>query len=149
MLAEMTDEFDYYQVLQVDSRAEKDVIDVAYRRLAFKYHPDLSPLPDASERMKRINTAYEVLSDPVKRAAYDKSRGANASTERPPTASGRLRFSNKVWRILLIVVGVIILAFIASRIGPAVALTISRILIPIVVISLLIWLFLTFVKRGR
>ena len=149
MLAEMTDEFDYYQVLQVDSRAEKDVIDVAYRRLAFKYHPDLSNLPDATERMKRINTAYEVLSDPVKRAAYDKSRGANASTERPSNASGNLKVSNKVWRILLIVVGVIILAFIASRIGPAVALMISRILIPIVVISLLIWLFLTFVKRGR
>ena len=61
-----------YQVLQIDPAAEQDVIEVVYRRLARKYHLDVSTVPDAAERMKEINSAYEVLHDPSRRASYDR-----------------------------------------------------------------------------
>lgn len=67
----MNQEPDYYAILQVDPRAEKEVIQAVYRRLAAKYHPDVDPSPGASERMKQLNAAYEILSDPEKRKAYD------------------------------------------------------------------------------
>jgi hypothetical protein len=61
---------DYYRILQVDPEADPDVVDAAYKRLARKYHPDLNPEPDANQRMKDINCAYETLGDPEKRAEY-------------------------------------------------------------------------------
>lgn len=72
----MKPESDYYAILQVDSQAEQDVIQAAYRRLAAKYHPDVDPSPGASERMKLLNAAYEILSNPEKRKAYDLYRAA-------------------------------------------------------------------------
>ncbi|MEK6245258.1 MAG: DnaJ C-terminal domain-containing protein [Pseudomonadota bacterium] len=62
---------DYYQALGVARDAPADVIKKAYRKLARKYHPDVSKEPDAEKRMKAVNEAHEVLSDPEKRAAYD------------------------------------------------------------------------------
>ncbi len=70
----MKAESDYYTILQVDPSAEHEVIQAAYRRLAAKYHPDIDPSPEATERMKLLNAAYEVLSDPVKRMEHDMSR---------------------------------------------------------------------------
>ncbi len=70
----MKSEPDYYTILQVDPRAEPEVIQAAYRRLAAKHHPDVDPSPEAMERMKLLNAAYEVLSDPVKRREHDMSR---------------------------------------------------------------------------
>ncbi len=66
---------DYYAILQVSAHAEREVIDAAYRRLARKYHPDVDPGPDAADRMRDLNEAYEVLSDPGKRREYDRARG--------------------------------------------------------------------------
>lgn len=65
---------DPYKVLQVDPEAEHEVIEAAYRRLARKYHPDVSREPDAHEKMIAINKAWEQLRDPVKRAAVDRAR---------------------------------------------------------------------------
>jgi curved DNA-binding protein len=65
---------DYYHTLQVSLDAEREVIDAAYRRLARKYHPDVYTEPDAAERMRELNEAYEVLGDPRKRAEYDRAR---------------------------------------------------------------------------
>ena len=62
---------DYYKVIGVARDATADEIRKAYRKLARKYHPDVSKEPDADERMKEINEAYAVLSDTEKRAAYD------------------------------------------------------------------------------
>lgn len=81
---------DYYSILQVAPTAEKEIIEAAYKRLALKYHPDHNSSPDATERMKAINQAFEVLSDPVKRAQYDFFRNrreeaaAASETSAPP-----------------------------------------------------------------
>jgi curved DNA-binding protein len=62
---------DYYATLGVKRDATADEIKKSFRKLARKYHPDISKEPDAERRMKEINEANEVLSDPEKRAAYD------------------------------------------------------------------------------
>jgi curved DNA-binding protein len=63
---------DYYRTLGVGREASADEVKRAYRKLARKFHPDVSKEPDAAERMKEVNEAYAVLSDPEKRAAYDR-----------------------------------------------------------------------------
>ena len=63
---------DYYQILGVDRKADPKDIKKAFRRLAREYHPDVRPGDkQAEDRFKEINEAYEVLSDPQKRAKYD------------------------------------------------------------------------------
>jgi curved DNA-binding protein len=62
---------DYYETLGVPRTATQDDVKKAYRKLARKYHPDVSKLADAEVRFKEINEANEVLKDPEKRAAYD------------------------------------------------------------------------------
>ncbi len=63
---------DYYEILGVDRNASKDDLKKAFRGLARQYHPDVSEAPDAEERFKEINEAYQILSDDNQRAAYDR-----------------------------------------------------------------------------
>jgi curved DNA-binding protein CbpA len=84
----------FYEVLQVSRNADPETIKAAYKSLVQRYHPDKNPgNPDAEKRLKIINRAYEVLSDPVKRAGHDAAiaetdedhpewSGAEASTNR-------------------------------------------------------------------
>ena len=67
----MADKRDYYEVLGLERSASDSDIKKAYRTLAKKYHPDLNKAPDAADKFKEIQEAYEVLSDAQKRAAYD------------------------------------------------------------------------------
>lgn len=62
---------DYYKIMGVSRESSQEEIKRAYRRLARKYHPDVSKEPDAEQRFKEVGEAYEVLSDPEKRSAYD------------------------------------------------------------------------------
>jgi DnaJ-class molecular chaperone len=61
----------YYEELGIQRDAKDQEIKAAYRKLAFEYHPDRNKSPQAAERMKSVNEAYAVLSDPAKRGQYD------------------------------------------------------------------------------
>ncbi|HEX5092565.1 MAG TPA: DnaJ C-terminal domain-containing protein [Burkholderiales bacterium] len=77
---------DYYRTLGVARDAPVEEIRKSFRRLARKYHPDVSKEPDAEARMKEVNEAYAVLSDAEKRAAYDQLGADHRAGEefRPP-----------------------------------------------------------------
>jgi len=83
---------DYYEILEVHPKASPEVITRAYRLLAARYHPDAHPpetRAQAEERMKLLNQAYHVLSDPGRRAEYDRRRKDGSATQaeiayRPP-----------------------------------------------------------------
>lgn len=88
-------EKDYYSILEITKQANADDIKSAYRRLAKKYHPDVfataseSKKKEAEEKFKEIKHAYEVLSDPQKKAAYDQF-----GSEDGPLGGGGFDFSN-------------------------------------------------------
>jgi curved DNA-binding protein CbpA len=72
---------DFYAVLGVQPEAPAEVVTGAYRALCRLYHPDVNPDTEATERMKLINEAYDTLSDPAKRAAYDRQRPATGPSQ--------------------------------------------------------------------
>ena len=109
----MSDIPDYYAILQVHRTASKEVIDAAYRKLASKYHPDVSNSVEAAEIMKQLNEAYAVLSDPNKRAAYDKSTREFGTT---------LPLRNIRWRNYTLPIGLILVILLAARLGIRLAL---------------------------
>jgi curved DNA-binding protein len=93
---------DYYSTLGVARAAPQDEIKRAYRKLARKYHPDLSKEPDAERRFKEVAEAHEALIDPERRAAYDDlaQRHANAKAqgqgfEPPPGWNSGYEFSGR------------------------------------------------------
>lgn len=81
---------DYYDILGVEPNAGDAEIRTAYRRLARKYHPDVSQETGAEERFKGVNEAYEALRDPAKRKAYDqlRARGYRPGDEVQPPPGG-------------------------------------------------------------
>lgn len=105
---------DYYAILQVDPQAEPEVVEAAYRRLSRKYHPDISAEPDAGRRMRELNEAYQVLSDPARRAAYDRRRPLGP----PAGPATRPLSAQDVFGRVLPYVGLAILAVLAIRLLP-------------------------------
>lgn len=84
MISEMTKR-DYYEVLEIERSASDGEIKKAYRKLAMKYHPDRNPdSKEAEEHFKECKEAYEILSEPQKRAAYDRYGHAGVD----PSAGG-------------------------------------------------------------
>jgi tetratricopeptide (TPR) repeat protein len=83
---------DYYGALGVAPAAEPEVIAAAYKQLAWKYHPDRNAGGSSTDRMKQMNEAYEVLSDPVRRQLYDEWRrhGAGRAGQAGPGADSPL-----------------------------------------------------------
>lgn len=124
----MTAEPDYYVVLQVDPRAESEVIEAAYRRLAAKYHPDVNHSPEALQRMKLLNVAYETLSNSDRRKAYDISR-TGYHRQKEPAVSTPAR--GRPWWLLAVAVSTIALAL---RFSP-------RLLFVLVPLLLVVWVF--------
>src|SRR5215831_2781333 len=81
---------DYYSILGVDRKASADDIKRAYRKLARKYHPDVSKEANAEEKFKEVAEAYETLKDPEKRAAFDQlGRHASGQEFEPPPDWGQ------------------------------------------------------------
>lgn len=79
-----------YEILEVSEKASKEIIEKAYKTLAKKYHPDLqdsSDKPKAEEMMKKINEAYDTLSDETKRSRYDEELAAKRQKEESNKAS--------------------------------------------------------------
>jgi curved DNA-binding protein len=88
---------DYYEVMGVARDATQDEVKRAYRKLARKYHPDVSKEDDAEACFKEVGEAYEVLKDPEKRAAYDQLGGnykAGQDFQPPPGWDEGFEFSN-------------------------------------------------------
>ncbi|KAJ4704434.1 DnaJ subfamily B member like [Melia azedarach] len=81
---------DYYKILQVDRNAKDEDLKKAYRKLAMKWHPDKNPnnKKDAEAKFKQISEAYDVLSDPQKRAVYDQYGEEGLKGQAPPPGSG-------------------------------------------------------------
>ncbi|XP_010540890.1 PREDICTED: dnaJ homolog subfamily B member 13 isoform X2 [Tarenaya hassleriana] len=81
---------DYYKLLQVDRNAKDDDLKKAYRKLAMKWHPDKNPnnKNEAEAKFKQISEAYEVLSDPQKRAIYDQYGEEGLKGNVPPPEAG-------------------------------------------------------------
>jgi hypothetical protein len=125
----------YYAILQVDPRAEPEVIEAAYRRLSRKYHPDVRGDADAGQRMREFNEAFEVLSDPAQRRAYDRRRsfeGRSASAPLP------LAFQDLL-KPLLPYVGLAILAVVSIRFLP---LLLRPPILAVLAVAVFVYLFL-------
>jgi len=154
-LVAMTEARDYYAVLQVDPRAEPDVIHAAYRRLAAKYHPDVNPSPEAAQQMTEINAAYAVLKDPDQRAEYDRARGAYyarasarsaRATSVPTTDTSAAGFARAI--VMMVISGVIINLIFSAFAGAE-----GKFLTVVVIGALLLWkggpIFRYFASGGK
>lgn len=133
---------DYYAILQVDPRAEPEVIEAAYRRLSRKYHPDVSGQADAGQRMRDLNEAFEILSDPARRRAYDRHRSFGGRPAAPPLP---VAFPEAL-KPLLSYVALAILAVLSLRLLP---LLLRPQVLAVLAVVVVVYLFLRRFRRYR
>ncbi len=86
---------DYYYVLGILPTATREEVKAAYRKMATRYHPDKNVgKPDAELKMREVNDAYEVLSDPEQRQSYDQAQSSQILSDPVATAT-------EIWAIFL------------------------------------------------
>lgn len=90
-------QLDYYAVLEITPAADTLEVNAAFRRLAWRYHPDLNPAPGSTLQFQDINEAHQVLSDPVRRAEYDAKWHPNRSEHRRAERASVRRHSHHGW----------------------------------------------------
>jgi DnaJ-class molecular chaperone len=89
----------YYKILQVTEDADPEVIEAAYKRLSFKYHPDRNNSPNANVRMMELNEAYNVLSDPNRRQYYDDQCIRDSAIENHPQAADGIDWFDAAFKV--------------------------------------------------
>ena len=109
---------DYYAMLEIDRSADAAAINAAFRRLAWRYHPDRNPAPGSTLQFQDINEAHQVLSDPERRALYDAEWhpdvSAHRDTSRPAVRSRSRRAPYRRRRFRTGVLAVCALMFVSS-----------------------------------
>lgn len=110
-----------YKILQVDRDAEQEVIEAAYRRLVAKYHPDRNDSPEAGAMLRDLNAAYELVSDPERRARYDREwadgTGSRRVSQAPRADDGEDETPNRVVLNVLVAGAVLTLLVYQPRLG--------------------------------
>jgi len=108
-----------YKILQVDRDAEQEVIEAAYRRLVAKYHPDRNDSPEAGAMLRDLNAAYELVSDPERRAHYDRewADGRGRRTSQAPHEGDEDEAPNRVALNVLVAGAVLTLLVYQPRLG--------------------------------
>jgi curved DNA-binding protein CbpA len=111
-------QLDYYAALEIDRSAGEAEINAAFRRLAWRYHPDRNPAPGATLQFQDINEAHQVLSDPARRAEYDARRHpehrSQYRTSRAPLRAHCYRASRRRRRIRTALLSVFAFVFVSS-----------------------------------
>jgi DnaJ-class molecular chaperone len=131
---------DYYRVLQIDPDAEPEVVAAAYRKLAAKYHPDVNASPEAAERMREINVAYDTLGDPFKRSEYDRAKGPRwalpgTTGAAVPQAAPQTSVEQLVRTIVMMLISTAIFTVVAGALaGPQ-----GRFFVILIVLVLVLW----------
>lgn len=116
---------DYYELLQVPRDADLAAIKASYRRLAREYHPDSNKSHIAAEHMKLLNAAYNTLSDPAKRQAYDellKAEELYGAQAEPFAAQAYRRPASSAMRTWMLWIGMTALLIVAALTGTLLAL---------------------------
>src|SRR5215472_10502582 len=111
-------QLDYYSVLEIMPQADTAEINAAFRRLAWRYHPDRNHAPGATLQFQDINEAHQVLADPVRRTEYDERwhrRPAHHVHVTPPPAHHR---NHRRWRrhrhVRVVMLTIAALVFVSS-----------------------------------
>jgi DnaJ-class molecular chaperone len=132
---------DFYRVLQIDPDAEPEVVAAAYRKLAAKYHPDVNRTPEAADRMREINVAYDTLGDPYKRAEYDRAKsprwalpGGGAGGAVPETAP-RTTIEQMVRTLVFMAVSSVIFSLVARAFAGPQGMTVAL----LIILALVLW----------
>ena len=109
---------DYYSVLEITPSADTAEINAAFRRLAWRYHPDRNPAPGATHQFQDINEAHQVLSNPVRRAEYDARWHPRDRKQRHAPPVNVARRAHRTWRrhphTRAVLIGVFAFMFVSS-----------------------------------